>query len=185
MSKAEQRTQALAARRALGKEARVTADAAICERLAGLPELQDACVILSYMAVGDEADLAALHALLRQRGCRLAFPVSGPAGRMEAWEPGGWRRGRYAIPEPDPASSRPVAPEEIELVLAPCVAFDESCMRLGHGAGYYDRYLPQVKAPVIAAAYEAQKLAAVDHDAYDRPMDAVVTERCVYRKKEL
>ena len=67
-------------------------------------------------------------------------------------------------------------------MLAPCVAFDGDCRRLGHGAGYYDRYLPRVSAPVIAAAFECQRLARVETDARDRSMDAVVTEKTVYRR---
>lgn len=181
MTKKEQRALALSSRRAMGDDARKAASAAICERLLVLPQVQAAGTVLSYMALPDEVDLAALHEALRARGVRLCFPVSLPGGVMEAWEPGGWVSGPYGIREPERGSSLPVPPEEIDLVLAPCVAFDEQRNRLGHGAGYYDRYLPRcTKATVLAAAFESQKLSAVLTDEHDRPMDAVVTEETVY-----
>ena len=181
MTKQEQRALALSARRAMGAEARKAASEAICARLLTLPQVKAARTVLSYMALPDEADLSALHDGLRERGVRLCFPVSLPHGAMEAWEPRGWVSGSYGIREPDRGSSLPIPPEEIDLVLAPCVAFDEKRKRLGHGAGYYDRYLPQcAQAAVIAAAFESQKLPAVVTDAHDRTMDAVVTEAKVY-----
>ena len=183
MTKKEQRKQAAAARRAMTAEERQTADAAICARLIALPALTEAGTVFSYMAMGDEVDLSALHAWLQGRGTRLVFPVSLPGGVMEAWEPRGWRSGAFGIREPDREDSRPAAPEEIDLVLAPCVAFDEEGRRLGHGAGYYDRYLPKCpQAPVYAVAYETQKLPRVVCDQYDRIMDLVVTEKGIYEK---
>ena len=73
-----------------------------------------------------------------------------------------------------------LSPEEIDLVLLPCVAFDRCGHRLGHGAGYYDRYLPQTHAAAVAVAFEAQKLPRVSADRFDRSMDAIVTEERVY-----
>ena len=180
MTKAEQRALALAARRGLSRPERLAGSEAICRKLLELPELREAQVILSYVALEDEADLAYLHRRLAP-GVRLCFPVSLPGGVMEAWEPGGWVKGPYGIWEPDRSCSRPVEPEELDLVLAPCVAFDAACRRLGHGAGYYDRYLPRVHAPVIAPAFETQKLERVETDAHDRSMDAIVTEKQIYR----
>lgn len=177
--KAEQRKAALAARRALSKEQRREASAAICAALLELPELRAAGTILSYSALGDEADLAALA---EQLGARIALPLCLDRQTMEARIPTGpCKRGPYGIREPDPAASEFVAPEEIDLVLVPCVAFDKNRNRLGHGAGYYDRYLPLcTRAKCIAVAFEAQRLPRVVTDAHDRRMDAVVTEKKIY-----
>ena len=181
--KAEQRRLAAAARRALSEEQRREASARICRRLLELPLLREAKTVLSYRALPEEADLSELHEELRKRGVRLCFPVSLAGGVMEAWEPVSWRQGRYGIWEPDRADSRKLEPGEIDLVLAPCVGFDAKRDRLGHGAGYYDRFLPQCRAPAVAVAFEAQKLPRVAADRFDRVMDAVVTEKSVYMKK--
>ena len=183
MTKKEQRAQALAARRAMTAEQRAAASRAICERILSLPEIEKAHTVLSYMALKDEADLSALHEKLRERGARLCFPVSLPDGVMEVYEPSGWRSGAYGIREPDRETSRRIEPGVIDLALIPCVAFDEGGMRLGHGAGYYDRYLPQCgNAALIAVAFECQRLPAIVSEPHDRRMDTVVTETGIYTK---
>ena len=179
MTKDEQRSLALAARRALSPQRRRTNSEKLCRRLRELPQLRRARTILSYAALEDEADLSALHERLGP-GVRLCFPLCRGGGVMEAWIPGNWRRGAYGIWEPDPDCSLRLEPEELDLVLAPCVAFDADCRRLGHGGGYYDRYLARVSAPVIAAAFEVQRLERIVTYRHDRTMDAVVTEARVY-----
>ena len=178
--KARQRKTVAARRAALTPEERELASAAICRRLLEMPRLHQAKTVLSYRALPEEVDLSALHDALRQRGVRLCFPVSLAGGVLEAWEPKSWKQGRYGIFEPDRADSVKVAPEEIDLILAPCVGFDKKRDRLGHGAGYYDRYLPQTPAAAVAVAFEAQKLPRVSADRFDRAMDAIVTEERVY-----
>lgn len=186
MDKAEQRALALLRRRSLSPEQRHEYSRLICLDLLTLPQVRAAGLVLSYMASGSEVDLNALHLKLKAAGVRLAFPVSKEDGIMEAWEPetaGALRRGAFGIWEPDPAQARRVLPGEIGLVLAPCVAFDSGCMRLGHGAGYYDRFLPRCEgAPRIAAAFEAQRLEKVSAGKYDLPMDMIVTEKKRYRR---
>ena len=96
---------------------------------------------------------------------------------MDAYLPGGWKTGAFGIKEPDPAQSEWVTPEEIDLVLCPCAGFDDDGNRVGMGAGYYDRYLPQCSnAAIYAVAFEAQRLEQVYTDEHDRKMDGVITE---------
>ena len=70
-----------------------------------------------------------------------------------------------------------VAPEEIDLVLCPCSAFDRGHRRLGMGGGYYDRFLGKcVHADIFAVAYAVQEADEVPTEAFDRKMDKVITE---------
>ena len=176
MTKAEQREKALAARRALSAEERRRNSGAICERLLALPQLRAARTILSYRALPEEADPSALE---RELGARFVYPLCRGAGELEARLPTGpLRPGPVGILEPDPACSLPVPPEEIDAVLVPCVAFDNAGGRLGHGAGYYDRYLARCPAAFcVCVAFEAQRLERVVAEAHDRRMDWIVTEK--------
>ena len=91
-----------------------------------------------------------------------------------------WVPDSYGISIPE--KYRVIPPEEIDLVLCPCSAFDDGGHRLGMGAGYYDRYLPQcVNAKKVLVAFDAQRLEEVFTEGFDIPMDAVITETRVYQ----
>ena len=76
------------------------------------------------------------------------------------------------IPSPD---TKEVVPD---VLLAPCVGVTRQCLRLGHGGGYYDRYL--ARHPHITAIGVAWRHAVLDDgllsaQAHDQPMMLVVT----------
>ena len=162
ISKTEQRLAAQAARKALPDELRRQHNKAICNRIAEHPAVKKARVIMSYLAFAGEVDLTGLHESLRNRDLKLCFPVCAENGFMQAFFPrdqGALEAGKFGIFAPVPERSDLIDPEEIEVVLTPCVAFDASRMRLGWGGGYYDRFLPRCpKAFSIAAAYEVQRV---------------------------
>ena len=49
--------------------------------------------------------------------------------------------------------------------------------RLGFGMGYYDRFLTQTRAFRLALSFELQLVSALEPEAHDVPMDAIVTEK--------
>ena len=183
--KAKLRLTALTCRRVLSLKQRTQASVAICRKLTELPELQQAVTVLSYAATWDEVDLSSVHDWLRQQEKRIAFPVTEGQGIMHAVEAKKntpWRKGRYGIWEP---MGQVHDPTSIDVVLVPCVAFDAKCHRLGHGGGYYDRYLPACpQAKYIAVAFEAQRMEKINTDCHDLTMDLVVTEQAIYHKEE-
>ena len=65
-----------------------------------------------------------------------------------------------------------------DIVLAPLVAFDTRLMRLGQGAGHYDRALSMLEnAAAVGIAWSVQETDILPTDAWDVPLDAVLTER--------
>uniref|UniRef100_V5E435 5-formyltetrahydrofolate cyclo-ligase n=1 Tax=Kalmanozyma brasiliensis (strain GHG001) TaxID=1365824 RepID=V5E435_KALBG len=96
---------------------------------------------------------------------------------------------RWGIREPPLTYADGTLREEdgLDLILAPGVAFDQTGGRLGHGKGYYDRYLTRAEewatgrglaAPVtVALALREQVLPAserVPADERDRVLDAII-----------
>ena len=181
--KKELRRLALARRGAMTTEARAAASAALCRALAALPELGEAKTVLAYAAADSECDLGALCDTLRGRGVRVAFPAAGADGSMEAYVPQGpLVPGLFGIPEPARALSLRLAPEELDAVLVPCVGFDGEGNRLGHGGGFYDRYLRRCpQAAAILTAFEAQRLERVPREEHDLSFSLLVTEAGVFR----
>jgi 5-formyltetrahydrofolate cyclo-ligase len=64
----------------------------------------------------------------------------------------------------------------IDLVIVPGVAFDKAKNRMGHGKGYYDRLLPDLKAYKIALCYNFQLVDEVPAEIHDIKMDEIITD---------
>ncbi len=120
---------------------------------------------------------------LRAQGAVTALPVVAGPGRplvFREWHPGvALAAGPLGIPYPE--SSPAVEPAA---VLVPMIGWDGGGYRLGYGAGYFDRTLAARSTPfaAIGIAYELARLSTIQPQAWDVPMDWVVTERGVYRR---
>lgn len=182
--KEEERKVALAARRGLTEEQKDIYSTKIATYLMSLPEVAEADIIFSYKAADDEVDLSVFHTWARMNGKRLAFPVCNKEGHMEAFIPDGvddFEVGRYHIPTPIVEKSSLITPDEIDVVVAPLVAFDEKRNRCGHGMGYYDRYLQDCTSSyMVGVAFEVQKLDSVTMEDYDIPLNMIITESNIY-----
>lgn len=93
--------------------------------------------------------------------------------------------GRFGVPEPAELfredSTRMVAPEQCDVIIVPGVAFTRRGDRLGHGQGYYDRYLAVTRpdAMRIALAFECQLVDELPTEPHDYRVDVIVTEAAV------
>ncbi|MDR0287741.1 MAG: 5-formyltetrahydrofolate cyclo-ligase [Clostridiales bacterium] len=83
--------------------------------------------------------------------------------------------GKYGIL--GPAGRIAVNPAEIDFILVPGAAFDKNNSRLGRGAGYYDRFLPQLKPECFKTGYcfSCQVVDSVPIEPHDVKMDCVVS----------
>ena len=94
---------------------------------------------------------------------------------------------RFGIPEPVCGTRDLIAPDELDVVLAPLVAFDAAGNRIGMGAGFYDRTFRFLKnrtrwrqPRLVGLAYEFQKTAKIKASGWDVPLHNVVTEYQAY-----
>jgi 5-formyltetrahydrofolate cyclo-ligase len=156
-----------------------------------LPAYRDARRLAVYIAVDAELDPGPLLASARADGKEAYLPVISTSGdrflHFQAYAAGTpLRPNIYRIPEPvnDPRSA--LRPADLDLVLAPLVAFDSRGHRLGMGGGYYDRSFaflkdPHIRKPLlIGLAYECQKVASLPAESWDVPLAGVVTEQQFY-----
>ena len=69
-----------------------------------------------------------------------------------------------------------VAPEEIDLLVVPGVAFTRDGKRMGYGGGYYDRFIPLcTRARIMALAFREQLVDALPTEAHDLPIPELIT----------
>lgn len=85
----------------------------------------------------------------------------------------------YGIPEP--VSGIPIAPEIIDVVFVPLLAFDKNGHRVGYGKGFYDRFLSRCKSDAVfvgLSLFEPEE--QIVHGENDIPLDFCVTSEKIY-----
>ncbi len=156
----------------------------IARRIAALPEYARAGTVLAFAGTDREIDTLPLLRRVLADGKRLALPLCTGPGRMEARlvsDLARLRPGAYGIPAPPPEADL-LPPGDIDLVVVPCVACDRTGRRLGHGGGYYDRWLAAYPGPAVLACPQALVLDAIPQGPLDAAVPLVVTEQAVYRE---
>jgi 5-formyltetrahydrofolate cyclo-ligase len=176
----------LRARRArLSPRERLEAADGLAEQLEALPETLADEFIAGYWAVRGELALHRVTSGIVRRGQQYHLPVChGDALRFAPWAPGRpIAPNRYGIPEPKVAADEWLAPEDMQLVLVPLLAFDRQGNRLGSGAGYYDRsfaFLRKGERPrepvLIGVAYSFQEVERIAPQEWDVTLDFIATE---------
>lgn len=159
-------------------------DACLRQRVTDLPGFADARVVLLYCkAFPEEIETRPLIDQVLASGRTLILPrvrgrdellalarVTDPESQLVP--------GALAIPEP--ARDCPeVAPAQVEWVLVPGLAFDESCYRIGRGAGHYDRLLACLDraVPRWAIAYDEQLFDHLPTQSHDQVLSGIATPK--------
>jgi 5-formyltetrahydrofolate cyclo-ligase len=177
------RERVLAARDAWPAAERAAAALAIVERLVALPSFAAARTVQLTLPFGSEWDTLPLVRAALAAGRTVVLPRVDVGARMLALHAirdpvADVAPGYRGIAEPGPQCPL-VAPDAIDWVLVPGVAFDAAGGRLGYGGGFYDRLLPLFAraVPRIAGAFALQLVTRVPAAAHDLSVDAIVTER--------
>ena len=149
------------------------------ERLFAFPAIRDAKTVMLFSSFGTEVPTGEMIERAWDAGQRVALPVLHQGAiHVAALKPGQALRTTSYGPM-EPPDDEPVPAEEIDVVVAPGLAFDRSANRLGYGGGHYDRLLGRLQpgAQAIGIGFQMQLVDAVPHGRSDRPLDAVVTDR--------
>ena len=138
-------------------------------------------IILWYSPLADEPDLIALAACCRDSGQTGALPLVEPGGLgLFLWNghPADLVSGAFGILEPNPDRCTRLDPSAIDIAIIPGLGFDPATgVRLGRGAGYYDRLLatPGFAAVTIGVAAPWHLATPLPRDPHDHPMDLLST----------
>jgi 5-formyltetrahydrofolate cyclo-ligase len=82
----------------------------------------------------------------------------------------------YGLLEPIPERTAKIAPEEMDLLLVPGLAFMNNGYRLGFGGGYYDRFLEQYRGDTLSLAFSCQIVSQLPVEEHDIPVQKIITE---------
>ncbi|MFI0801341.1 5-formyltetrahydrofolate cyclo-ligase [Amycolatopsis lurida] len=178
MSKAEWRSRITAERRSLVSEVRVREAVALAATAARLPGE----VVCAYVPFGTEPGSTTLLDQLVDQGKRVLLPIvpdtPGPLEWAAFEGPSSLGPGKLrGLLEP---TGRRLGPDTLgtaDVVLIPALAVDDEGIRLGRGAGYYDRSLSFAApdAALIAVVRDAELVRELPAEPHDVRMTGVLT----------
>ena len=166
----------------LRPDERALDSAAICAHVKQLPEWANSQVVLLFAALPDEPDVVGLWDESKQ----ICLPRFRADRSYEAAHVGNLAdlvSGQFGILEP-PGSAVCAGPSEVDLVVAPGMAFDGAGFRLGRGRGFYDRWLEGLTAFRCGIGFDHQLVSDVPHELHDARMGVVVTPSGAFRSDE-
>ncbi len=150
---------------------------AICLNIAAMAEFEQAKNILLFYPKAQEINLLGLcekdknFYLPRVEGEKLLICPYDCNVKL--------KKSEFNVLEP---CSVPVSPDVIDFAVIPCLMADMKKFRLGYGGGFYDRFIPSLRADckkvVVCAAQLVTECLPTEH--FDKPVDFVATEQGVF-----
>ena len=157
--------------------------AAMWQTLQAQPAWQSAESVFCFVGALHEPDTMPILQGALSAGKQLLVPrIAGP-GQMqlvplqslEQLQPGA-----FGILEPGQALSAVPAGSGVQLAVLPCLVATRSGARLGHGGGYYDRFLANYSGQRLILCPEALLAQSLPTGPLDEPAQAVLTEKALY-----
>ena len=158
-------------------------------RLFALPEWQVARRVLLYYSLPGE--VRAEQATTDAEGGKTFYLPRCAANRrltIHAYSPGGTPlvTTAWGLREPDAARDAETDPTALDLVIVPALLASEGGDRLGYGGGYYDRFLPRLRANAVTVILlpDAFVLPILPTEPHDVPVQIVVTPTRTFRRAD-
>lgn len=151
----------------------------VLQRFFELSMIKQARKIMIYYSIEREVATIPMIERLLQQDKQVYLPICRAdkdldAGLITGLE--GLVERKFKLKEPAPGGII-LSPEELEVIVIPGLAFDRKGYRLGHGVGYYDRFLVKThpKSRKIGLAYDFQVISQLPADGYDIPVNGILT----------
>ena len=180
----QQRSQALAARRAMTLDERREASRIICKRVIGSREFASSKLVGAYLPMADEVDTREIIQRAWRANKRVFVPILRGSAQMvfcEITPDTELEQNRLGIWEPSRGFL--TAPENLDLVVAPTVAFDKLNHRIGMGAGYFDRCFAflrhrrhWLRPKLLGVAFHCQEVEKITPNAWDIRLYRIITD---------
>jgi 5-formyltetrahydrofolate cyclo-ligase len=184
------RKKILALRDALPLEERRKKSASIHLHLFSLPEFVTAQSVALFVSFKSEVLTESMIREALALSKVVAVPITDRTNRRLLFSrildyTGDLVPGTWGIMEPQHDRVRPVALEEIDLVITPGAVFDQRGQRVGYGGGFYDGLLKSFHKPAAALAFAVQMVEEVPTESgHDEPVDIIITEEGIVRCKK-
>lgn len=169
-----------ATREARGKiEQKILIDATLISHL--LPHLRTLSPrrVAAYSPMPSEPGGSALLPALIKEGWEIMLPITLSGGELQwaMYTPGELTPGEFFdIAEPTGPRLPSSALSTCDVIIVPALGVDRRGVRLGQGAGYYDRALLHApNQPRIALVYDNEVHDSLPADPHDQPVHAAVT----------
>ena len=171
---------------ALPEDYIAASDKGLFDLTVSLEEFAAARNIMMYFSVRKEPGTLEIAETALSMGKTVAFPFCFRGGIMQA-------RAVKSLAElspsimgiPAPPDTAPViAPEELDLIIVPALAYDRSGHRIGYGGGYYDRYLRGIPAYTVGLARESLIKDKLPTELHDIAVKCIVTEDRILRTED-
>lgn len=153
----------------------------ICEAVLSLDEYNMAKVVFCFVGIGREPDTIKIIRTAIEEGKMVCVPRCIANGVMEAVPIKDIEKdliqGKYEIPEPR-EDLAPINSDKIDFAVIPCVTCDKAGNRLGHGKGYYDRYLKDANFDKVVICFSKVMLKPGDipMDDFDIKIRKVISD---------
>lgn len=176
------RQKMLAMRRALSANETESRSSSLKENILSLLEYKNAKKIMAFLSMKGESNLDGFIRQALLDGKEVYIPVCLPERQMEAGrliDMEHFEKGPLGLRNL-PAGYEVTSPESLDLVLIPGLAVSQEGIRLGMGAGYYDRYLARVPFEKrVAALWDFQVIPDIPSEPFDQKIAKIVTDKSV------
>ena len=161
-------------------------DTSIFNKFFSLDEYKSANTVFSFVSMDNEPDTVEIIKKMLLDKKRVCVPKCISKGIMEAYlisSLDDLKEGSYKILEPY-GNTLKIEAEDIDLSIVPSVSADRNLKRLGHGGGYYDRFMQNGNFTRVLISYEALLLDDVAVEQHDVCCDYLLTEERIYKKQQ-
>jgi 5-formyltetrahydrofolate cyclo-ligase len=172
------RAEIKAALEAMDPDRAARESSAAAARLIAEREFSDARSVMIFLPIPGEINALDIARAAWSSGKRVVVPKIRAPGVMDAIEihsldkdlaPG-------AMDILEPIANEVLAASELDLIVAPALAYDRRGNRLGRGGGYYDRFISQTGGCLVCGlAFDGQLLDELPAEPHDQPVNMLAT----------